>query len=116
MEVILDTNQKPTGVFLSLSEWEQVKPGVNSSSSLYKLMDELSHRDVFDMNSQELADHLQPVIEQTVKQALDNGLYFSYPADPDGFPGAFIHEYKNGKKVLIEIDTQTGREHFIKNL
>ncbi len=116
MEVILDNEQKPRGVFLPLAEWEILKPGVNKASDLYKLMDELSQPDIFDMNPEQFSEYLAPVAEDTVRQALDDGLYFSYPAGSKELPGAFIHEYKNGKKVLIEIDNQTGKEHFIRNL
>ena len=114
MEVILDNEHKPRGVFLPLAEWETLKPGIDEASDLYKLMDELCQPDVFDMNAQQFSEYLAPVVEQTVLQALDDGLYFSYPADSNEFPEAFVHEYKNGRKVLIRIDSKTGKEHFIK--
>lgn len=116
MEIILDHEQKPQGVFLPLAEWNTLKHGINAASELYKLMDELSQKDVFDMDAAEFSAYLAPVASKAVQQALDQDLYFSYPADPNEHPGTFIHEYKNGKKVLIKIDSQTGKEHFIKNL
>ena len=73
------------------------------------------HRDVFAMNADELAAHLSPVAEQIIKQAFDQNQYISYPAGIKDFPNAFIHEYQNGK-VLVQIDLNTGKEHFIKNL
>ncbi|MDB5145752.1 MAG: hypothetical protein JWQ66_4465 [Mucilaginibacter sp.] len=115
MKIILDSDQHPKGIYFPLDEWEKFKHHINSSSDLYKLMDELSHQDVFDMDKAEFADYLLPVAENAAKKALDQGLYFSYPAGDD-VPGAFIHEYLNGKKILVEIDETTGKEHFLKQL
>ena len=116
MEVVLDHDQKPQGVFLPLNEWEELKHGINRASDLYKLMDELSNKDIFDMDAAEFASHLAPVAQATAQQALDAGLYHSYPSGLEGEPATFIHEYQNGRKILIKIDGQTGKEHFIKNL
>jgi hypothetical protein len=44
MEVVLDQQQKPQGVFLPLAEWEQLRHGVSTSSELYKLMDKLTEK------------------------------------------------------------------------
>lgn len=116
MEVILDDKQQPKGVYIPLREWEQLKHGIYKASELYKLMDELSQPDVFDMDADELSAHLSPVAEQVVKETFDQDLYISYPAVSAGLPNAFIHEYRNGKKVLVQVDTNTGKEHFIRNL
>lgn len=116
MEVVLNHEQKPQGVFLPLAEWEQLKHVINKASELYKLMDELSQKDIFDMDAEEFAAHLAPVAKDVVGTALNQGLYFSYPAGGQELPSTFIHEYKNGRKVLIEVDAQTGKEHFIRNL
>lgn len=115
MEVVLNHEQKPQGVFLALAEWEQLKHGINKASELYKLMDELSQKDIFDMDANEFAAHLAPVAKDTANKALDQGLYFSYPTGGQEPCSTFIHEYKNGRKVLIEVDSQTGKEHFIRN-
>jgi hypothetical protein len=115
MEVIFDNEQKPRGVFLPLEEWEVLKYGVNKASNLYKLMDELSHPDIFDMTASEFSQYMEPAAAEIVKNALDSGLYVSYPAGSE-LPGAFVHEYKNGKKMLVEIDPLSGKEHFLRNL
>jgi len=116
MEVFLNHEQKPQGVFLPLAEWEQLKHGVNKASELYKLMDELSQKDIFEMDVNEFAAHLAPVAKDAVAKALEQGLYFSYPAGGQELRSTFIHEYQSGRKVLIEVDVQTGKEHFIRNL
>jgi len=116
MEVVLDQQQKPQGVFLPLAEWEQLRHGINKGSELYKLMDELSQQDVFEMNVNEFKAHLTPVIESTVQQTLEQGAYISYPADIQDDPAMFIHEYKDGKRVLVRVDVNTGKEQFIRDL
>lgn len=116
MEVVLDQQQKPQGVFLPLAEWEQLRHAVSTSSELYKLMDELTEKDIFTMDDREFKAHLQPVIKEAIQASLDQGLYFSYSAGIKEDPALFIHEYKDGKRVLIRVDAATGREEFIKDL
>jgi hypothetical protein len=41
--------------------------------------------------------------------------YITYPA-PDCPEHWFIHEYPNGRKVLVEVDPYTGKETFLKAL
>ncbi len=115
MEVILDSEKKPRGVFLPLEEWEALKYGINKASNLYKLMDDLSHPDIFEMNAEQFSQYMEPASAEVVKKALDSGLYVSYPAGAE-LPDNFIHEYKNGKKVLVEIDPNNGKERFLRNL
>ena len=35
---------------------------------------------------------------------------------PTETPGQFIHEYPNGRRVLVEIDPISGKETFIREL
>jgi hypothetical protein len=39
--------------------------------------------------------------------------YIVYPTE---ITGQFILEYPNGRRVLLEIDPETGKEHFIREL
>ena len=39
-----------------------------------------------------------------------------YTTHPTGTPGQFIHEYPNGRRVLVQVDPQTGKETFIREL
>jgi hypothetical protein len=114
MEIILDNDQKPRGIYLPIEELEVLKGGVNQTSILYKLMDDLSHPDIFDMNDEAFSSYLQPAASAVVDGALNNGLYVSYPAG-EKFPGTFIHQYKSGRKVLVSIDQSTGKEHFVRD-
>jgi len=40
----------------------------------------------------------------------------AYTVHPTDTPGQFIHEYPNGRRVLVEIDPATGKETFIREL
>ena len=116
MKVILNEEKQPQGVFLQLEDWEMVKQSVDPVCDLYKLMLELNQKSIFDMSPGEFATHLKPHTNKIVDEALQNGLYFSYPTDGTGEAGTFIHQYLNDKKILVEIDEQTGKEHFLKSL
>ena len=111
MEVILDNGQRPRGVFLPLEEWETLKYGINKASELYKLMDDLSHPDVFEMNASQFSEYLELPSQQLVNKALENGLYLSYPA---GLPNTFIHQYKDGSQETVAYDMESGKEHIVK--
>jgi hypothetical protein len=39
-----------------------------------------------------------------------------YTSQPTDIPGQFIHEYPNGRRVLVEVDSITGKETFIREL
>jgi len=40
----------------------------------------------------------------------------AYIAHETDIKGQFIYEYPNGRRVLVEIDPETGTEHFIREL
>ena len=40
----------------------------------------------------------------------------AYIAHPTQTEGQFIYEYPNGRRVLVEVDPETGTEHFIREL
>ncbi|WP_158829348.1 hypothetical protein [Mucilaginibacter lacusdianchii] len=116
MEIVLDQQQKPQGIFLPLSEWEQIKPSVSKASALYKLMDELTQKDIFEMDPDEFAVHLAPVAQEATQRAFVQGLYVSYRAGLHSPENYFVHEYQNGRKVLVSVDAETGKDHFVRNL
>ncbi|HZY39742.1 MAG TPA: hypothetical protein VFE53_23970 [Mucilaginibacter sp.] len=39
-----------------------------------------------------------------------------YIVHPTDTPGQFIHEYPGGRRVLVAVDPETGKEHFIREL
>jgi len=71
---------------------------------------------VFDQPANDLQQRLDSVSVRVTQQALDNGLYKSMPANHPEHPEWFIHEYSGGRTVLVEIDADTGKAHFLKEL
>jgi hypothetical protein len=39
-----------------------------------------------------------------------------YTVHPTEIPGQFIHEYPNGRRVLVEVDKETNAIRFIREL
>jgi len=69
-------------------------------------------RNIFEMDSEEFSKYLEPIAATLIAKAFDDGLYVSYPADGN-MPNRFIHEYKDGRTVVVEIDLDTGKEHIV---
>ncbi|WP_186292681.1 hypothetical protein [Mucilaginibacter corticis] len=40
----------------------------------------------------------------------------NYTTTPTEVQGQFIHEYPNGRRILVEVDPKTGKETFIREL
>jgi hypothetical protein len=65
-------------------------------------------RSIFDMSSEEFEQLVTPVALETKQTALDNGAWFSYKNDLCVTGDMFIHEFKDGRKELIQLGDQTG--------
>jgi len=111
MKVILDHEKNPRGVFLPVEEWETLKYGISTAHQLYKLMDDLSHRDVFDLTPEQFSEQLHSAASMEVEKALDNGFYLSYPASTEN---TFIHRYRDDSSEEVQIDINTGKESVIR--
>jgi hypothetical protein len=75
-----------------------------------------NNKSKFDLSAQELEQKLSQKTDLVNKEALDQGLYISYRDHHCVNPDQFVHEYKDGRKELIRINSQTGKEEFLKNL
>jgi len=113
MKVILDHEKNPRGVFLPVEEWEALKYGISTAHQLYKLMDDLSHRDVFDLTPEQFSEQLHSAACMEVEKALDNGFYLSYPASAEN---TFVHRYKDDSSEEVQIDINTGKERVIRGI
>ena len=65
-------------------------------------------KSVIDMNPEELEEHVKPAILKAKQLALDNGAWFSYKNELCVEANMFIHEFKDGRKELIQLGNQTG--------
>lgn len=46
----------------------------------------------------------------------DNLILNTYPAGDPEHPNWYIYEYENHRKVLVEVDSETGKIHFLRQL
>lgn len=46
-------------------------------------------------------------------ETIDQPAYIAHPTD---IPGQFIYEYSNGRRILVEIEPETGTARFIREL
>ncbi len=66
------------------------------------------------MTPQEIHDHLKPVAEETKQKALDSGSWYSYRNELCVEDDMFIHEFKDGRKELIQLGNQTSEFKILK--
>lgn len=114
MKVILDKQNRKTGIFIPLEEWDEVISTVHANSALYQILAQNPPRSVFEMNAGEIAGMLQPVTSKLVNEALDAGLYTSHAVNETGIERQFLHRYADGHIELIEVDPATGSEYILK--
>lgn len=57
-----------------------------------------------------------PPVENFVTEASNNGISAYYSAGHPEHPEWFIYEYASGRKILVEINLETGKEHFLRSL
>jgi hypothetical protein len=67
-----------------------------------------------DMTPEEIHEHLKPRAQQVKQEALDSGAWFSYRNELCVSPDMFIHEFKDGRKELIQLGNQTGKLKILK--
>lgn len=72
-------------------------------------------QDITEMNTVEYKAHWLPVTEQAVNMAKEQESIFSYPANAVKH-SLVVREYWHGRRVLVSIDTSTGREQFVREL
>ncbi len=64
-----------------------------------------------DQDHKSEADYARELRER--QRLLNPSDFISYPT---GDPRQFIKEFSGGRRILIEIDEESGKEHFIKEL
>ena len=73
-------------------------------------------KSVFDMSPEEIHNHLKPTAQRAKQMALDNGSWYSYKNELCVEPDMFIHEFKDGRKELIQLGNETGEFKVLKVL
>jgi len=65
-------------------------------------------KSVFDMTPEEFHEYLKPFAIKLKQTALDNGYWYSYRNELSVEADMFIHEFKDGRKELIQLGNQAG--------
>jgi hypothetical protein len=73
-------------------------------------------KSVFDMDPEEIHNHLKPTAIKLKKEALNNGSWYSYRNELCVEDDMFIHEFKDGRKELIQLGSETGEFKILKVL
>jgi hypothetical protein len=73
-------------------------------------------KSVFDMDPEEIHNHLKPTAKRLKQEALDNGSWYSYRNELCVEDNMFIHEFKDGRKELIQLGDETGKFKVLKVL
>lgn len=60
------------------------------------------------MTPEEMEAYLMPTALKVKQTALDNGAWYSYRNELCTEKNMFIHEFKDGRKELIQLGGQTG--------
>ena len=68
----------------------------------------IAKKSVFNMEPEEIHTHLKPAAEKAKQIAWDSGSWYSYKNELCIEANMFIHEFKDGRKELIQIGNQTG--------
>jgi hypothetical protein len=73
-------------------------------------------KNIIEMDLREFTGHVDGLADESSANQPVTDAYISYPAKSEEFPGAMIREYRHGKRVLVIIEQETGKELFIRNL
>ena len=76
----------------------------------------IAKKSIFDMSPEEIHEHLKPTAQKLKQAALDNGSWYSYKNELCVEPDMFIHEFKDGRKELIQLGNETGEFKILKVL
>ena len=68
------------------------------------------------MDPGEIRDHLRPMAQNLKEKAQDNGSWYAYQNELCVEDDMFIHEYKDGRKELVQLGDETGDFKILKVL
>jgi len=68
------------------------------------------------MDPEEIRDHLKPTAQKLKQNALDSGSWYSYQNELCTSPNMFIHEFKGGRKELVQLDDKTSEYKILRIL
>jgi hypothetical protein len=71
-------------------------------------------KSVFDLDQEELREHLTPAAIELKQSALDEGAWYSYQNELCTESNMFVREFKDGHKELIQLGNKTGEYKVLK--
>lgn len=108
IKAVVSAQKEPTGVFISLDDWNVVAPLVNQESELFKIMAGLTFKSMFDMTDEEIQAKARLIAEKAKNAAWAHGLPISYKNETCAEADLIIHEYKTGEKELVSVSAENG--------
>jgi hypothetical protein len=113
LSIFVNARQEPMGVLIPLKQWVEIAPSVAKNCELYRLMEQLTYKPIFECSLKELADQLCPEIEKVETQHLAAGHYNVYQyAVEDKSENLFVRQYTNHRE-LVRTDVSTGQSHIL---
>jgi hypothetical protein len=80
----------------------------------FNMSNKVRHKQVFEMNSNELNVQLRNTLDKELKFQASKNIPLVYRNNFCFKENQFIHEYPNGKKFLIEQDQATSKETILR--
>ncbi|EHQ26980.1 hypothetical protein [Mucilaginibacter paludis] len=113
LSIFVNARQEPMGVLIPLKQWVEIAPSVAKNCELYRLMEQLTYKPIFECSLKELADQLRPEIEKVEAEHLAAGQYnvYRYTGD-DKLENLFVRQYA-GHRELVRTDASTGQSHIL---
>jgi len=113
LSVFVNARQEPVGVLIPLGLWAKIAPAIEKNSEIYRLMEQLTYKPIFECSLKELEDRLRPEIEKVEAQHLNAGQYnvYQYTGDAKS-KNLFVRQYPDHRE-LVKTDSSTGQSHIL---
>lgn len=111
--ILVNHRQEPTGVLIPLKQWAKIAPSVAKNCELYRLMEQLTYKPIFECSLKELEDRLRPEIQKVEAEHLKAGHYNVYQYnDGNNAKNMFVREYADHRE-LVRVNSKTGQSHIV---
>ncbi|MBS1527597.1 MAG: hypothetical protein JST19_18255 [Bacteroidetes bacterium] len=104
-------DNKLEGIYIFPQDLAEIEKHI---AELYELKEKFKDQSVFDLSANQLKEKLRPTVNKLRKEAWDKGSYISYVQTDPSIEATFVHQYKDGKKEYVDIDTETGKTVLVK--
>lgn len=111
--IFVNSRQEPVGILIPLKQWTKIAPSITKNCELYRLMEQLTYKPIFECSLKELEDRLRPEIQKVEAEHLNAGQYnvYQYNGD-DNSKNMFVRQYADHRE-LVRVDSKTGQSHII---